>query len=384
MTMLKSGDLLLVVKGRGEESKPLYLKKVVKIEENTESKITIVDTMVTANNLDGNKFQVTDPDKKFIDLNSDTFKFDINKPDVNGLRHLLSFRWTESDLNAYSTKNNISIKDLFQIINNMAPQIIAFNESDIHVYTFRIKSGTFGDNAPVREILPEEAQGKYDNDVYESRGTRGEDVSTVPINGINAIDPKNKNRIIENRIFLDNSYPSVIASTITEDSWIVLLSPEVHEKNSPHAYRLIDTSEESIAKFILTSKVTSLTLSVKNENSYSNDKGDDNNDDNDDNDVVVENNGQCDLSDFKVRKTTVFLKSEKLELAEKPMDEPLGGDNLILLDKAVEPLLTQGQAISITGEIVDSENESQGISKSEVATISLGRSSLWYLLETYT
>ena len=236
----------------------------------------------------------------------------------------------------------------------MAPQLIAFNESDIHVYNFRIKSGTFGDNAPVREILPRKAQVKYDADVNSSRGTRGQDVSTVPIIGI---DPNNKGKDMV-RIFLDNSYPSVIPSTITEDSWIVLLSPGVPENNAPHAYRVFDTGEESIAKFILTSKVTALTLSVKNDND--------------------------DLSNFKVRKTTVFLKSEELELAEKPMDEPLGSDKLILLDNAVEPLLTRGQAIAITGEIVDSQNEPQGISKSEVAPIHLGRSSLWYLYQAYT
>ncbi len=338
-TMLKSGDLLLVVKGRGAKAKPLYLKKVAKIEENTESKITIVDAIVTTNNQYGNKFQVTDPDNQLIDLNSTTFTFDINKPDVKGLRYLLSFRWTESDLNSYSAKNNISIRDLFQIIDNMAPQLIAFNESDIHVYTFRIKSGTFGDNAPVREILPKKAQVKYDADVKSSRGTDGQDVSTVPIIGI---DPNNKGKH-KVRIFLDNSYPSVIPSTITEDSWIVLLSPGVPENNAPHAYSVFDTGEQSIAKFILTSKVTIITVNVNNDND--------------------------DLTNFKVRKTTVFLKSEELELAEKPVDDPLGSDKLILLDKAVEPLLTRGQAIAITGEIVDSQNEPQGISKSEVATI---------------
>lgn len=361
-TLLKSGDLLLIVKGKGNEAKPLHLKRVAKIVENTELNITAVEAAVNSNGPVASKFQVSNSDKQPVNINSVNFGFDINRPDVGGLRSLLSFRWTESDLNLYTARNNIPIKEFFQIINNLAPQLIGCNESDIHIFAFRIKSGTFGDNAPIRGTLPREAQVTYDNDVVESGGTKGEDVSTVPINGINAKDPKHEKIIIKNRIFLDNSYSTVVASTMTEDSWTVLLSPEVPEINSPHAYRIIDTGEESVAKFILTTKVTALTLSAENGNS-------DNDVDHGSNDAEGENRSHCDLRNFKVRKTTVFLKSEKLELAEKPTDSSVGGDNLILLDEAIYPLLLPGQTISITGEIVDSENQSQGIIKSEVARI---------------
>ena len=52
-----------------------------------------------------------------------------------------------------------------------------------------------------------------------------------------------------------------------------------------------------------------------------------------------------------------------------PVEEPVGGDNTIALERS-EAYLVRGQTVAITGELVDTTDSSKGIVRSEIAVIS--------------
>lgn len=327
-TLLKPGDLILIVQGHGESAVPKPLKTVVNVEEVAESELTVVDVVT----MEQFASSGTSPrgSTSYIDLDEDIpSKTDLFGITTSELKQMTSKKWTKSDLNMLEAKYNISTKEFFNLINEMASQLASSDEADIHVYTLRTRAAIFGHNAPIFSALP--------TDPPEMRNAYGsDDVSDIPITGPSD-DPYSDDQDL---IYLDNSYPDVIASTEDEDSWIVLQSPGGIAGTKILANRITGTSEETMAKYLLTAKVTGLKLDIGND----------------------------ELSAFKIRKTTAFVKSERFELAEVPIEEPVR-DNSVTLDRAVDGL-SIGQLVSITGEPVDEEGESKGITNSEIATIS--------------
>ncbi len=180
------------------------------------------------------------------------------------------------------------------------------------------------------------------------------------------------------KVYLDNTYP-----TILPDSWIVLESERKHERsltcesselyehhqqqqqpsenitnkssnfpknvNIYKSYKVLKTEEETVADFLLTSKVTALSLK-KNYISYS---------DNCDFTTTFPVREDCNWGNFELRKTTVYAQSEELELSPLiPYDyalqvyqNPFKNDRKnITLDRVVD-LLSKGQHILITGAL---------------------------------
>lgn len=318
-TQLKLGNLLLVVQGHSENAVPIALKTVVNVEEDAEAELTIVDVVTAEQVTSSNK--IPPISKSYIDLGKDVpFKTDLFEFTTSELKEMTSKKWTKSDLNAFEAKYDISSKDFFNLINKTASQLVSTDKTDIRVYALRIRVGIFGHNAAIRSALPTDPinlQTLYGTD----------DVSNLPIT-------------YDDLIYLDNSYPDVVRSTDDEDSWIVLQSPSVTNATNIHAYRITGTNEETKAEFLLTAKVTGLAINRRDD----------------------------DLSGFKIRKTTAFVKSERLEVDEIPIEELIEG-NSITLDRAVDGL-SIGQLVSVTGEPVDEDGESKGITSSEIATIS--------------
>lgn len=332
-TLLKPGDLLLVVEGQGSGATWRFIRMVNSVKEDAELDQTIVNVSAAVSAI-GQR----------IDFVPAVFEADFGKTRVNyadlaanlgpgildtsNLGQLSTYKWSKTDLNVFSTTYDVSLKDYFKIINRNALDLATYGMEDIRVYAFRVRAGIFGNSAPRKDTLIEDSEMEkaYNSDTNDS------DVDDVKI-----IDGNNW-------IFLDNSYPTIVPSSNEQDSWLLLLSPGQDHGRIHAPYRIQATREETIARFLLVSKSTGLQIS--------NDKSDDWWKDN-----------------FKLRRTTAFAKSESLALDFIKDNNSTLSSNSIVLDHAVENELMEGQLVSITGEIVGPSGKSLKITLSEIVTI---------------
>jgi hypothetical protein len=224
------------------------------------------------------------------------------------------------------------------------------------VYAFRVKTGLFGHNAPKFKTLPDDLQNKlgdWDADSFKDPET-GSPIppAPIPINMRPLVPPEHVNWSREyydgpksdgKLIYLDNTYPKILP-----DSWVVLLTLEprrVDDKDITiqywKAYGIEKTREETLSEFLLSAKVTGLTLKAQNVD---------------------------EISKMILRKTTCYAQSEVLTLVEQPYEKPIER-NTVTLDRKVNGL-KKGQLISITGETMDTSGEETGLTKSEIAVVS--------------
>ena len=153
--------------------------------------------------------------------------------------------------------------------------------ADPRVYAFRLRASLFGYNAPDPRVLPSATRTAY------GVSTANEWTFTIT------------NRTID----LDTVYPG-----IARDSWLVLSSGSAPYQE---LYRLTAVAEGSVANYAMTGKTTRLEL------------------DTDENLTAFDGS--------RYRETAVFAQSERLELADTPITEPVWGD-AIELDRIVEDL----------------------------------------------
>jgi predicted phage baseplate assembly protein len=362
-TQLEKGDMLLVIPETGTKFSTI----ISEVQEDSKLDRTIVDvvpplqlqnTSITKSTAPydyaTNRIQ---PDKFYLWVNSlKIAKGDPNNITIGQVKQLTFYKWTKSDLNAFSIRFALPLKELFKFINKIARDIAEIHDST-RVYTFRIKAGVFGHDAPRYDTLPKrtgkgtrkvggEARASYRADRKKDRGFKTGDSFDVEF------APVMRDENHPNWFDLDNLYNDIVPSLEGKESWVVLSSYDVSPGSStsfednPYAYRIKDTKEGSISRYLVTAKVTSLELldaDVQPQDRYP--------------------------SDFRVRSTTVFAKSEQLELAESPIDDPIAGRS-ITLEQIVENELRIGQCVSISGEILDKANQSKKIISSEIATIS--------------
>ena len=104
-------------------------------------------------------------------------------------------------------------------------------------------------------------------------------------------------------IYLDSLYPEIV-----KDSWLILVSSD--SAFYLEVYRVDAAVESSRKNFTLTAKTTAVTLDGENLREKFNNS---------------------------VRETVVFAQSEELEVAAKPVTEPVEG-NVIVLDKRLTDL----------------------------------------------
>ena len=111
------------------------------------------------------------------------------------------------------------------------------------------------------------------------------------------------------------------------------------------AYRVSRVTERTVADYSLTGKATGVTVAERDANG---------------------NDAKMSLSKFKMRSTTVFAASQRLELTEISIDEPASkGQKSMELNGLIRNL-QRGQHLVITGELKDLE----GVTACEVVTLS--------------
>jgi len=136
-------------------------------------------------------------------------------------------------------------------------------------------------------------------------------------------------------IFLDNLYENIISKNQDNendsDNWIVFNSRPAPKMGIEDTGVLVcqvrSTIDETLVEYTVTGKVTGIELKT------------------------LSNEEQIALANFRRRNTTVFIQSERLELAEK-IDESSVEKDFVELEKGIVGL-RKNQIVIITGEILD-------------------------------
>ena len=139
-------------------------------------------------------------------------------------------------------------------------------------------------------------------------------------------------------IYLERNVPGMAGG------WIVLERPT----NNYAAFRLRSATDASVAGFAMSAKSVGLKLGKPNDRA-----------------TELEANSTDRLEDFKVRDTTAHVQSERLVLAELPIEDPIAAATTDLqLDRMVLGLQVN-QPVAITGE----RDDLRGVAVSEVVIL---------------
>ena len=187
---------------------------------------------------------------------------------------------------------------------------------DVRLYAFRERASLFGAAAPDWVSMPPSVQ-----DAYEERaglkdkreGSRRREWPRLTISAIaddaNADEP-------ERTIFLDAIHPR-----LAPGGWLVLQQPGYSELYRPDpALGAGAIADEALTGFTLTAKATR---------------------------VVIQGEGLIEHFNAHVRDTTVFLASEELPLAERPLLDPLSG-RILEVDAALDGF-DKGRTVVVIG-----------------------------------
>jgi predicted phage baseplate assembly protein len=322
---LKAGDLLLLVLRSGN-SVEIREKRIRRVVVDTELGRTQVDLA-----------KEPPPPPRFAPPPLPAGTIDLARPPLNAIQIVSQVRqrtWRERDLRAFLAIKRWAARDVLRHI--ATPPAPALPPADEGVFAFRERVSCFGHNAPRWESLPSPENtrgggGANSNDPYKEPWDGAGRERTIWTNsqGDNYTDAD---------VYLERSLPEALS-----DSWVIF---EVTDRGTPHrqTYRVSTVSEASLVDYGISAKATGLGL-VKADGAplASEDKP----------------------AEFKVRKTTAYVQSEGLNLADLPIDEPIEqGATSLMLDRMVLGLRV-GQPLALRGEQADAA----GVVRNEVAIL---------------
>ena len=208
------------------------------------------------------------------------------------------------------------------------------SSAPVKVFALRSKTAPFGNNAPARPIVPKGGgEVSYEEWTFEDKGSQSGGTADGPTT-------KPKRRIdLANRnvLFLESNNEKIVPG-----SWVVLQPTD--PTASPLVVKVMLTQSASRADYLISAKVTKLTLSQ---------------------DWIPTTVLASD--DITIlRTTTVWAQSELLELAEEPLDRDVEGDT-IELDGLYDGL-ESGRWIVVSGSRTDIPNVT-GATSSELVMI---------------
>lgn len=268
---------------------------------------------------------------------------------ATNLDNLFGANLTESQFQVVLNMSGWEVKD---VLNYAGGKVVQAGTGEIQIFVLRESAGIFGHNAPHFKTLSKEARNAFHNwddpywEIWKD-SVKGSTPSMTFKNpeGFDARIVAEKSRYVASTTvshYQDaDLYLERPISGIIKDSWIVLERPGDYR-----VYRVINASEASLAGFGISAKVTGLELADTKGNSLG-----DNTTDKD--------------PGFKVRKTTVYVKSEELELASLVVTDDLqAGDTELTLDGLILRL-QEDQPVALTGEQADAE----GVERSEIKVL---------------
>ncbi len=185
--------------------------------------------------------------------------------------------------------------------------LMAGLEVHTEVFIFRQRCGIFGHNAPLYASLSERVQAQFYNWDLSGwsvwKNTRKEDGQSTEYTPAD--------------LYLERSFPS-----IAWGSWLLLEGEGLHD-----VFRITGSVEQSLVGFGMSTRVTGLKLKTPQDQEIHKDER------------------------FDVRTTSVFFASERLVLAEEPVESPVEG-NTVALARPVTGL-EPGRWVWISGELAE-------------------------------
>jgi Baseplate J-like protein len=301
-TNLRAGDLLLAAfRATPGEPPATAIVTVRRVEPVAEEKRTIVDLSVSPS--------------------TPSFTFSLSKLTTLALQPLaletgnvatfvLGQSLSEAKLNALVQMSGWNPSDLQKVAAAFKP--VATLGEDEGVFAFRARTAFFGHNAPTWKMLPK----------------------------VNGQDPPFPNwddppatiwQAAKSGVHLDRTVPEIVPR-----SWAVFT-----EGATRRAYRISGADEVSIANFALSGRTTKLYLLLAGDRPIG---------------------SVSDQPQFKMRTTTAHVQSERLGLAELPIEDPLAaGDSTLVLD-GLYTGLEIGRPVVLTGTRTDAA----GLTGSEI------------------
>jgi predicted phage baseplate assembly protein len=256
--------------------------------------------------------------------------------------------WRERDLQAMIGIQGWSGANLVKAIGTQPSSTLPSGPPvtlEAGAFAFRAKLGFFGHNAPKWKILPK--NGNTNGKAYP----KGWDVGDSDDGAAKLTKPRTIWTDSQGEPTAAASQGTVIAQPyleravpeVTRASWVVFDAPEA----AAEAYSVFDTREASRADYGLSGRAMALTLADE--------KG------------GVLQRPSTNFPNFPFRTSTAHVASQKLALADLPIDSPVGGrpgDIAIELDRMVLGLAI-GQPIALTGERADLH----GVEAAEIAVL---------------
>ena len=306
-TNLKTGDRLLLV-GFHDTATQAMAFIVRSVDADTTANYTLVqfEDSVSIPPFVSASFPYTDLKVKNIPFNQD-----------NVATYILSKTVTEGDLAAFMQMNNWNGEDLVTLVNNPPPP----PPSQEGPYSFGTKAAFFGNNAPIFNSLPKVDYSRGDpypgGDWDAANSNQGRTIWTDSQGGAYA----------DASVFLERSFPQ-----ITTPGWVWLECPNI----TSTAYEVNGVVDKSLADYGLSGRSTGLSLNSDADPQHT--------------------------LQFQFRKTTAWVQSQQLALAEMPVvDEILSGTTQLMLDDMVVGL-TIGQPVVLGG----SQADPPGVTASEI------------------
>ncbi len=216
---------------------------------------------------------------------------------------IVNASWKQSDLTAMASVQSWPQAAIAASV--VAGQATAITDGDEGVYLFQTRAPVFGHNAPKYEAVPADARPGESN--WDSPPlTLAAEAPSVPF------------------VHLDATYPGIVPG-----GWVVLESPL-----DRRVYRVDDCDEISRTAFTLGARVSRVRL-----------------------------DSSAGFNTFTLRSTTVLAQSERLPLADLPIDDPVTGASIML--DGIYLGLESGRTVIVSGERIDLP----GVAESEVHEI---------------
>jgi predicted phage baseplate assembly protein len=333
---LHPGDVLLLAARDAASALEVRIRRVRRVSVETDfnrTRVELDSIAYTKPTLSSTAKPIGQPALKSIGFDRDAIA-----------QHILQQTWREDDLDAFLKLNRWPVADLLKHV--AAPKATKPMSADEGVFAFRTRLGFFGHNAPRWSTLPAVQRfGEFVRlgdltDLFTGGAFQKDwDAAT----GRDIWTDSQQNADADADIFLERSVPEILPG-----SWVVF---DANTGGDPlrRAYRVRAAVEKSLADYGLNARVTGLTL-ANSDGSLPPDKP----------------------TEFGVRRSTAYVRSEPLELSEMPIEQPLADDDRkqprgaahVTLDRMVLGL-SIGQALVLSGELADAP----GVSRSEVIVL---------------
>lgn len=309
-TNLQPGDHVLFVTGTAEGSQALVLIKTATLDQDVGHTVLTFEPYSDAYAMYAAQNSIS-----VVDI---TQKIPMNKTTIQ--TWILAKEWTNKDLIAFLTWNEW---DTDKLLETVAEMRATDNGSIGSVFAMRASAGFFGNNAVAYKSLPSGDDAPNFGEEWDPNGWQ-----------IWKDQQANDYHDSTADAYLDRSITGLVP-----DSWVALKIAG----GATSVFKISSAVEKSVAAFAMSGKVTGLKLKKVDGNPLT---------------------AADKTSSFKVRDTTAYFKSEKLNLSQLPITDDITPGTILALDGLVLGLVV-GQLVTLSGDRTDLP----GVTGREILTI---------------